>query len=217
MGGIFLPATKIEFSSYVRNFSKKYRINEEAMEKTVEISIFYSATLREITNVPFEQVKIPEGSTFADFLNSLFTSYPEIPKRFPPGRLGFLLNNTSPDVFTVLRDGDRVNLVVVAKQYIPSQAKIEEMQNQIENQLTNLIQEYDIDIDVEQIKEIIYNEKDIQELYTLKDIFSEKIDDLAREKEAFSLLVTAWDFFPHKSLGGSCPVEMPSKLQQGSI
>ncbi len=54
--------------------------------------------------------------TFRLYLLFFFASYPEIKKLFPPGVLGFTLNEKKPKELTLLKDGDRVDFMV----YLPS-------------------------------------------------------------------------------------------------
>jgi len=80
--------------------------------KTIKIKIFYDDELKKITKTNSEEAVISEGMTFAEQLYFIFSSYPEIPKKYPPGKLGFLLNNKLPNKFDILHDGDEITLIV---------------------------------------------------------------------------------------------------------
>ena len=84
------------------------------------------------------------------------------------------------------------------------------IQRQIEGELLNLIEKYKINLTIEGIKEIIFNEKDIKGIH-LADGLNEN-----EEREIFNVLMKAWDYFPHKSLNGFCPIEKISELQKNS-
>ena len=86
--------------------------NSKKKSQQGKITIFYDTVLEEITGIPFEQAAIIKNFTFVDFLHSLFTSYPEIHEKVPPGKVGFLLNGNPPKTFDILEDGDKVELIV---------------------------------------------------------------------------------------------------------
>ena len=184
--------------------------NKEIVAKANKITIFYDANLEKITGIPFEETMVQDDFTFADFLHSLFVSYPEIPRKVPPGRLGFLLNKSKPEVFDVLKDGDSVILVAFEKGVELEKYQIGIIQRQIEQELLNLIGKHKINLTIEGIKEIIFNEKDIKGIH-LADGLNEN-----EEREIFNVLMKAWDYFPHKSLNGFCPIEKISELQKNS-
>jgi len=81
--------------------------------KPIKIKIFYDENLKKITGKDFEEAIVSEGLSFANLLYFIFSSYPEIQKRFPPGKLGLLLNNQPPKDFDILRDGDEIVLKTV--------------------------------------------------------------------------------------------------------
>ncbi|MGB9743630.1 MAG: MoaD/ThiS family protein [Minisyncoccales bacterium] len=78
--------------------------------KPIKIKIFYDENLKKITGKNFEEAVVSEGMTFVNQLYFIFSSYPEIEKRYPPGKLGLLLNNRPPKDFDILRDGDEIIL-----------------------------------------------------------------------------------------------------------
>ncbi|KPJ55675.1 hypothetical protein AMJ49_06630, partial [Parcubacteria bacterium DG_74_2] len=58
--------------------------------KPIKIKVYYDKNLREITGKDFEEMMVSKGLSFAQSLYFLFSSYPEIQQKFPPGKLGFL-------------------------------------------------------------------------------------------------------------------------------
>ena len=46
------------------------------------------------------------------FLGTVFSSYPEIELKYPPGMLGFTVNGQLPDDFEILENGDEVFFTV---------------------------------------------------------------------------------------------------------
>ena len=74
--------------------------------KSIKVKICYNKDLKMITHRDFEDAVVSEGLVFVNFLNFIFTSYPDIINKFPPGTLGFTLNGKVPKVDDVLKDGD---------------------------------------------------------------------------------------------------------------
>ncbi|MBU4481794.1 hypothetical protein KKH59_05830, partial [Patescibacteria group bacterium] len=181
-----------------------------------KITIFYDATLEKITGISFEETMVQEDFTFADFLHSLFVSYPEIPKRMPPGKLGFWLNGRRPQTFDVIGDGDRVELVVMDKQIELTKEQIKDVRSQVEAELFGFIEKYKVDITLKKIKEVILNESNFRDFHSVIDVFSKKIEDLEESNQVLNILMKAWDYFPHKSLDDHCPLEKLSQFQENN-
>ena len=79
--------------------------------KPIKIKILYNEELKKITGKYFEESIISEGLSFVSLLYFIFSSYPEIKKRFPPGKLGLLLNNQKPNGYEILKEGDEIKLI----------------------------------------------------------------------------------------------------------
>lgn len=88
--------------------------------------------------------------------------------------------------------------------------QIERRRKEIENDMVRMLKERKSDLTVEQIKEIIYNEKDDKEFTKLISFFDTGggIDEV---EEILDVLNDAWNYFPHKCLGGLCPMEKISE------
>lgn len=80
--------------------------------KPINIKIKYDPILQKITRVAEEPCMLGEGSTFFWLLQNIESAHPEIFVKYPPGKLGFLINNKSVTEVSVLMDGDVVDLVV---------------------------------------------------------------------------------------------------------
>jgi len=83
--------------------------------KPIKVKIFYEEELKKITKKNSEEAVVSEGLKFVQFLSFVFTSYPEIQKNYPPGKLGLLLNDRRPQDSDTLKDGDEVTLKYVAE------------------------------------------------------------------------------------------------------
>jgi len=82
--------------------------------KPIKVRIFYDEELKRITGKDSEEAVVSEGLRFVQFLGFVFTSYPEIQKNYPPGKLSLLLNDRRPQDSDILQDGDEVTLKYVA-------------------------------------------------------------------------------------------------------
>jgi len=84
---------------------------------------------------------------------------------------------------------------------------------EIESRLENLLKETKSDFDLDDIKELIYNEEDKSDLNKLILMFSTEHDITELEK-TLALISDAWNYFPHKILGGLSPAEKTLEYQQ---
>ena len=84
----------------------------KSFPKPIKIQIAYDKELQKITGVESEEAIVSEGLSFLLMLKTIFDSYPEIPKLYPPGTMGLLLNGKSPTDFDILEDGDKIKLSV---------------------------------------------------------------------------------------------------------
>ena len=168
--------------------------------KPIKIKIFYDEDLRNITGKDSEDVVISENLNFAMFLNFIFSSYPEIPKRCIPGTLGFLLNSVPPKENDILKDGDKIEILVL---------KIEDIRRRIESQVREIINYYQVDTTFEEIQETVFNENGQEDFNKLIELFASRIKsgNLDEINEVLKFVNAVWNYFPHKSLKGLAPVE----------
>lgn len=83
----------------------------EKFPPPIKVKIFYDKTLQKITGKNFEEAVVSENLLFVELLNFVFSSYPKIPQIFPPGTLGFLLNNRPPKEDDILKNNDEVKFI----------------------------------------------------------------------------------------------------------
>ena len=83
--------------------------------KPCKIKISYDETLQEITGRSEEEAIISEGMSFILFLGTIFSSYPAIELKYPPGTLGFTVNGQPPDDFDALENGDEISFTVASR------------------------------------------------------------------------------------------------------
>ncbi len=77
------------------------------------IKVKYSKELECLTGKNKEDMIMSLGAPFEFLLQSIFSSYPEIFKRYKPGKLGFHINGKPPKNFSPLLDGDEVEFFVL--------------------------------------------------------------------------------------------------------
>ena len=80
--------------------------------KSIKVKILYDDVLKNITGKNEEITWVNEGISFIMILLFIFSSYPDIQKKYPPGKIGFLLNNKPPKKFDILNDGDEIKVLV---------------------------------------------------------------------------------------------------------
>ncbi len=78
----------------------------------IQITILFDEELTRITKEKESSMILSEGSTFVYLLHNIFMTYPEIEEKYPPGKLGFEINNVSPQINSPLFDGDVVSFSV---------------------------------------------------------------------------------------------------------
>ena len=76
--------------------------------KSCKVRISYDKTLQKITGKKEEEAIVSEGIPFMIFLGTIFSSYPAIELKYPPGALGFTVNGQPPDDFGILNNGDEI-------------------------------------------------------------------------------------------------------------
>jgi hypothetical protein len=84
----------------------------KSFPKPIKVQIIYDRELQKITRVESEKAIVSEGLSFLLMLKTIFGSYPEISKLYPPGTMGLLLNGKLPTDFDILEDGDKIKLSV---------------------------------------------------------------------------------------------------------
>lgn len=76
--------------------------------KSIKITVCYDPVLEAITGKGKEEMMANKGASFQFLLYCIFTSYPKITERYPPGKLGMLLNGRPPELFDILKDSDEL-------------------------------------------------------------------------------------------------------------
>jgi hypothetical protein len=74
----------------------------------IHIHILYRDGVDRITGTLSEDILVSKGMVFVLLLQNIFASYPDIEKQYPPGSIGFAVNDVPPDVYDELHDNDIV-------------------------------------------------------------------------------------------------------------
>jgi len=90
-----------------------------------------------------------------------------------------------------------------------------EKREEIEKELSALIQKTKGDITLKEIQDIIYDETDFDDLNDVIRMF-----DTGSPYELQNVIETlndAWNYFPHRVLNGLCPLEIVSQNKQTKL
>ena len=79
--------------------------------------------------------------------------------------------------------------------------------SEIEQELIDLLKEHNSPFNLEDIKEIIYDEEESDDLMKVVRIF-DRGGDAGELDNILELASDAWNHFPHKALGGLSPQEI---------
>jgi hypothetical protein len=82
------------------------------MPSPITITVKFDDALQELTAIAEHPVVMSEGSNFSFLLMSIFSEYPDIEEKYPPGALGFTINGVSPKPYSPLFDGDIVSFSI---------------------------------------------------------------------------------------------------------
>jgi len=88
----------------------------------------------------------------------------------------------------------------------PNSDEILNKRQQISEQFEQIIQKTNSPLKFEDIKNIIYNESGRQDIQKIINNF-QNINDFSELQQIVSLIMDAWNYWPHKNLGGLAPVE----------
>ena len=82
------------------------------MPPPITLTIRFDRELQKITGKEERPVIMNEGAIFSFLLMSVFSEYPKIESKYPPGTLGLTINGEPPKLYSPLFDGDVVSFFV---------------------------------------------------------------------------------------------------------
>jgi|SRR3989338_7017541 len=89
---------------------------------------------------------------------------------------------------------------------IRSKEQILKKRKEIEEELLEMLKETESDFELDDVKEIIYNE-DGQDCLTDVVAMFDRGGDMSELSDILELVNDAWNYFPHKIIGGLSPAE----------
>jgi hypothetical protein len=99
---------------------------------------------------------------------------------------------------------------------IESKQQILERKKEIEQELTDMLQETESDFSLEHVVDVIYNEEESDDYQHVVAMF-DRGGDVSELSNILELASDAWNYFPHKALGDLSPMEklLESQNKQG--
>ena len=91
--------------------------------------------------------------------------------------------------------------------------QILERRKEIEQELVDMLKETESDFTLDHVRDAIYNEEDNDDMMKVVAMF-DCGGDASEMNNVLELVTDAWNYFPHKVLGGISPAEMILKHQQ---
>lgn len=89
---------------------------------------------------------------------------------------------------------------------IESKQQILERRKEIEQELTDMLKETESDFSLQDIKDAIFNEEDNDDMMKVIAMF-DRGGDATELENILELTNDAWNYFPHKIIGGLSPAE----------
>jgi len=87
-----------------------------------------------------------------------------------------------------------------------SKQQILKRRKELEQELTNMLKETKSDFTLDYVKDAIYNEEDNDDMMKIVAMF-DRGGDASELSNVLELVTDAWNYFPHKILGGISPAE----------
>jgi hypothetical protein len=94
--------------------------------------------------------------------------------------------------------------------------KILERRKEIEGEILEMLQETESDFELRDIKDAIFNEEE-QDDFTHVIAMFDRGGDASELSNVLELVTDAWNYFPHKALGGISPAEVLLKNEDKNI
>ena len=89
---------------------------------------------------------------------------------------------------------------------IESKQQILERRKEIKQELVEMLKETESDFSLDHVRDAIYNEEDNDDMMKVVAMF-DRGGDATELENVLDLITDAWNYFPHKVLGGISPAE----------
>lgn len=96
---------------------------------------------------------------------------------------------------------------------IESKQQIIERRKEIEQELVDMLKETKSDLSLQHVKDTIFHEKDNDDMMKVVAMF-DRGGDASELDNILELVTDAWNYFPHKIIGGLSPAEKLLEYQQ---
>ena len=98
---------------------------------------------------------------------------------------------------------------------IESKKQILERRREIEQELVEMLKETESNFTLYHIRDAIYNEEESDDMMKVVAMF-DRGGDVSELENILELVTDAWNYFPHKILGGISPAEQILNYQNRS-
>ena len=96
---------------------------------------------------------------------------------------------------------------------IESKQQILERRKEIEQELVDMLKETKSDFTLDHVRDAIYNEDDNDDMMKVVAMF-DRGGDASELSNVLELVTDAWNYFPHKAIGGISPAEKLLEYKQ---
>jgi len=96
---------------------------------------------------------------------------------------------------------------------IENKAQILERRREIEQELVEMLKETESDFTLYHVRDAIYSEEDNDDMMKVVAMFDHG-GDASELSNVLELVTDAWNYFPHKALGGISPAEKLLEYQE---
>jgi len=87
-----------------------------------------------------------------------------------------------------------------------SKQQILEHRKEIEQELVEMLKETESDFTLDHVRDVIFHEEDNDDMMKVVAMF-DRGGDASELSNVLELVTDAWNYFPHKTLGGISPAE----------
>ncbi len=96
---------------------------------------------------------------------------------------------------------------------IESKQQILERRKEIEHELVDMLKETESDFSLQHVKDAIFHEEENDDMMKVMAMF-DRGGDASELSNVLDLVTDAWNYFPHKVLGGISPAEQTLNYQK---
>ena len=89
---------------------------------------------------------------------------------------------------------------------IENKEQILQRGHEIEQEIVDMLKEAESDFTLDHVRDVIYNEEDNDDMMKVVAMF-DRGGDASEIENILELVTDAWNYFPHKVLGGISPAE----------